>query len=105
MTELGENRVEHDTAVRIVLDAQDVERARRNGARGRRAGPRLGTRGRNHLDRGGEAKRAAGARLAPGCEIAVHRLGDALDTGKPEAGAAIAARALCVGLRDWPAPP
>src|SRR5262249_57776693 len=97
MAELGQDRVEHDTAVRIVLDAQDVERAGRH--RARRAGPRLrlGTRGRNQLDRGGEAKRATGAGLAPDRKVAIHRLGDALDEGEPEAGAAITASDLGLG--------
>src|SRR5207248_10801102 len=99
--ELGEDGVEQDAAVRIILGAENVERAGRRNAQGRGGVVAMGRgRLRDRLDGGGEPEFAAAARLARHGQIAAHRLGDALDEREPETGAAVTAADLRVRLRE-----
>jgi len=100
VTELGQDRVEHDPAERIVLDAQDPQRRPRPrcrvtmaaGAAGRgRLGPRQ-----HHRQREGGA--AAGALRHH--DVATHRAGDLPHRRQTEAGAAEALRDGHIGLGE-----
>src|SRR6202034_3592948 len=98
MAKLGEDGVEDDAAVRIVLRAEDGQRARR------RLVPRAlvldrrgGGRDRQQDD---EAETRTAAGRAGHGEVAAHQSGEPFDDGEPEAGAAIAARDLVARLRE-----
>ena len=100
MAKLGEDGVEQDATVRIVLRAQNRERAhrraKRRGAVGRRRAGCFG----NFVHGHGEAKPAATARFAGHGQIAPHGFGNPLDEGETESGAAVAARDGLVSLRE-----
>ena len=99
MAELGEDGVEDDAAVGVVLRAQNRQTARRRlGLLRVRTARWVGGRDRQHDH---ETERCAAARRAGDGEVAAHQLGERFDDGKPEAGAAIAPRDLRVGLGEW----
>ena len=91
VAEFGEDRVHHHAAVRIVLGAQDRQRARRRRARrAARMARRASTRSTGTLRR----NVGAAPGLAGDGKIAAHGLGDALDEDQAETGAAVTARDL-----------
>jgi len=99
MTELGQDRVEHDAAERIVLDAEDAQRLRRRRRpfHGAQAGRvlRLGA-GQRHRQREGGS---AAAPLRHG-DVAPHRARDLFHRGQSEPGAAEARGDRDIGLRE-----
>ena len=104
MAELGEDGVEDDAAVRIVLGAENFEparRRRRSAARARPPRPAAGAIGSTAAKRKREPR--------PGVLVTVRSppisLGQELDHGEAEPGAAIAARDLGAGLRERPEQP
>jgi len=100
MAEFGQDRVEHDAAERIVLDAEDAERVglvRRCVGVGTRHDRHRPLRPRQHDGQG-----ECGAAAAPWCnrDIAPHRAGKLLHRGQPQSGAAEPRRDADIGLRE-----
>jgi len=102
MAEFGQDRVEHDAAERIVLDAEDAERAGLP-----RGGIDVGTRDDRHRSlwpRQHDSQGEGGAAATPGHnrDVAPHRTGQLLHRAQPEPGSAEARRDVDVGLRERP---
>src|SRR5215471_12349310 len=102
MAELGEEGVEQDAAVRIVLDAEYGERTRRGVARGRALRGRRWRRLRDLVHGDAHPEPAAAPGLARHRRIPAHGLGDALDEGEAQASAAVVARDLLARLGEGP---
>ena len=103
MPELGQDRVEHNSAIGIILDAQNLQRARRCALGNHDLGIRFRQiRIIDQVDRDAEPERAAFARTAGDNQIAVHGSGDTLDEDQTQASAAEPAGDLRIRLRERP---
>src|SRR6478609_4423871 len=98
MPEFPQDRIHHDTSIRIILGAEERDWPCGNGARihERHCGTRI-----NAVDRHGQAECRTTILFAANNDITTHGVRDALHKRKADAGPTIAPGNFGAALREW----